>query len=134
MPYSAPILVQMMRSGWDPLINFGMMFEHDPFSQQTAIANSTVGGIGLLANRQWVNHNKDLAYRVLSAAYRTFELLDDPETQYRGWEIEADLINNKRQLSMEPRGHRVHLVGHRSLLYLGGPGGAVGPGPAELPP
>ena len=102
MPYSAPILVQMMRNGWDPLINFGMMFEHDPFSQQTAIANSTVGGIGLLANREWVNHNKDLAYRVLSAAYRTFELLDDPATQYRGWEIEADLINEKRQLSMEP--------------------------------
>ena len=102
IPYGAPILVQMMRNGWDPLINLGMMFENDPFSQQTAFANSTVGGIGLLANREWVNNNKDLVYRVLSAAYRTFEFLDDPETQYQGWEIEANLINEKRQLSMEP--------------------------------
>ena len=102
VPYSAPILVQMMRNGWDPLINFGMMIENDPFSQQTAIAHSTVGGIGLLANREWVNNNKDLAYRVLSAAYRTFEFLDDPGTQYQGWEIEANLINTYRQLSLEP--------------------------------
>ena len=102
VPYSAPILVEMMRNGWDPLMNFGMLIENDPFSQQTAIANSTVGGIGLLANREWVNNNKDLAYRVLSAAYRTFEFLDDPETQYQGWEIEANLINRHRQLSLEP--------------------------------
>ena len=102
VPFSAPILVQMMRNGWDPLINFGMMIENDPFSQQTAIANSTVGGIGLLANREWVTNNKDLAYRVLSAAYRTFGFLDDPETQYQGWEIEANLINNHRRLSLEP--------------------------------
>ena len=102
MPYGAPTLVQMMRNGWDPLINFGMMIEHDPFSQQTAIASSTTGGIGLLANREWVEANKDLAYRTLSIGFRTFEFLEDPETQYQGWEIEANLINEKRQLSMEP--------------------------------
>ena len=102
MPYGAPTLVQMMRNGWDPLINFGMMIDNDPFSQQTAIASATVGGIGLLANREWVEANKDLAYRVISAGFRTFEFLDDPETQYQGWEIEANLINEKRQLSMEP--------------------------------
>ena len=102
MPYGAPTLVQMMRNGWDPLINFAMMLEHDPSSQPTAIASSTVGGIGLLANREWVEANRDLAYRVISAGFRTFELLDDPERQYQGWEIEANLINEKRQLSMEP--------------------------------
>ena len=102
MPYGAPTLVQMMRNGWDPLINFGMMIEHDPVSQQTAIASATVGGIGLLANREWVEANRDLAYRVISIGFRTFEFLDDPETQYQGWEIEANLINEKRQLSMEP--------------------------------
>jgi len=102
VPYSAPVLVQMMRNGWDPLINFGMMIENDPFSQQTAIANSTVGGISLLANREWVDNNKDLVYRVLSAAFRTFEFLDDPQTRHQGWEIEANLINSHRQLSLEP--------------------------------
>ncbi|MDE0131367.1 MAG: hypothetical protein OXQ32_03790 [bacterium] len=102
MPYGAPTLVQMMRNGWDPLINFAMMYEHDPVSQQAAIASSTVGGTGLFANREWVEENKDLVYRILSVVYRTFELLEDPERQYVGWEIEADLINEKRQLSMEP--------------------------------
>jgi hypothetical protein len=102
MPFQAPTLVQMIRNGWDPLINFAMMFEHDAFSQQTGIASSTTGGTGLIANREWVEANKDAVYRILSVAHRTFALLDDPETQRIGWEIEANLINEKRQLTMEP--------------------------------
>ena len=102
MPYGAPTLVQMMRNGWDPLINFVMMYEHDAASQQTAIASSTVGGTGLLARREWVEENKDLAYRIISVANRIFEYLEDPATQRRGWEIEANLINEKRSLDMEP--------------------------------
>ncbi len=102
MPFQAPTLVQMIRNGWDPLINFAMMFEHDAFSQQTAIASSTTGGTGLIANREWVEANKDAVYRILSVAHRTFALLDDPETQRIGWEIEANLINEKRQLTMDP--------------------------------
>ena len=102
MPYGAPTLVQMMRNGWDPLINFAMMYEHDAASQQTAIASATVGGTGLMARRDWVEENKDLAYRIISVANRIFDFLEDPETQYQGWEIEANLINEKRQLSMEP--------------------------------
>ena len=47
----------MMRNGWDPLINFAMMYEHDAASQQTAIASATVGGTGLLARRAWVEEN-----------------------------------------------------------------------------
>ncbi len=102
MPYGAPTLVQMMRNGWDPLINFAQMYEHDALSQQTAIASATVGGTGLLARREWVEENKDLAYRVISVANRIFAALEDPATQEELWAIEANLINEKRQLSMEP--------------------------------
>lgn len=102
MPYGAPTLVQMIRNGWDPLINFAMMLEQDPTSQQTAIASATVGGTGLLARREWVEENKDVAYRIISVANRVFDYLEDPETQRKGWEIEANLINEKRSLSMEP--------------------------------
>ena len=102
MPFQAPTLVQMIRNGWDPLINFAQIFEHDPVSQQGAIAAATTGGTGLIANREWVEANLDVTYRVLSVAHRIFDFLDDPETQYVGWEIEANLINEKRQLSMEP--------------------------------
>ena len=102
MPYGAPTLVQMMRNGWDPLINFAMMYEYDAASQQTAIASATVGGTGLLARREWVEENKDLTYRIISVANRIFDQLEDPDTQYALWEIEANLINEKRQLEMEP--------------------------------
>ena len=102
MPYGAPTLVQMMRNGWDPLINFAMMYEHDALSQQTAIASSTVGGTGLLARREWVEENKDLAYRVVAMANRILAYLEDPAVQETGWEIEANIINEKRGLTMEP--------------------------------
>ena len=102
MPYGAPTLVQMMRNGWDPLINFAMMYEHDAVSQQTAIASATVGGTGLLARREWVEENPDLAYRVVAMANRILAFLEDPDNQYEGWTIEANIINEKRQLSMEP--------------------------------
>ena len=102
MRYGAPTLVQMMRNGWDPLISFAMMFEHDAASPQTAIASATVGGTGLLARREWVEDNKDLAYRIISVANRTLAYLEDPDAQRQGWEIEADLINEKRSLNMEP--------------------------------
>ena len=102
MPYGAPTLVQMMRNGWDPLINFAMMYEHDAVSQQTAIASATVGGTGLLARREWVEQNPDLAYRVVAMANRILAALEDPDTQRDLWAIEANIINEKRQLSMEP--------------------------------
>ena len=102
MPYGAPTLVQMMRNGWDPLINFAMMYEHDALSQQTAIASSTVGGTGLLARRAWVEENPDLAYRVVAMANRILAYLEDPAVQETGWEIEANIINEKRGLTMEP--------------------------------
>ena len=102
MPYGAPTLVQMMRNGWDPLINFAMMYEHDAVSQQTAIASATVGGTGLLARREWVEENPDLAYRVVAMANRILATLEDPDRQRDLWAIEANIINEKRQLSMEP--------------------------------
>ena len=103
MPYGAPILVQMIRNGWDPLISFAMMYEHDAASPQTAIASASgVGGTGLLARREWVEENKDLAYRVVSVANRTLAYLEDPDTRYQGWRITADLINRARLRSFEP--------------------------------
>ncbi|MCE2530678.1 MAG: hypothetical protein J4G11_12550 [Acidimicrobiia bacterium] len=102
MPYGAPTLVQMMRNGWDPLINFAMMYEQDAVSQQAAIASATVGGTGLLARRAWVEENPDLAYRVVAMANRILAYLEDPENQATGWEIEANIINEKRGLTMEP--------------------------------
>lgn len=102
VPYGAPTLVQMMNNGWEVLINFAQLFEYDLVSQQSAIAQATVGGTGLLARREWVEENKDLAYRVISVANRTLAYLEDPATQMNGWTIEANIINEKRSLDMTP--------------------------------
>ena len=101
MPYSSLALVQMMRNGWEPLISFGMMRKHDPSSYQTAIANATTGGVGLLANREWAQQHRDTLYRLLSVGFRTLAYLEDPDTQAEGWAIQTNFINTSQALSLE---------------------------------
>lgn len=101
MPLGAPTLVQLIRNGWEPLISFQMMHEHDPSSSQTAVANRDVGGTGLLANREWVQQNRDTVYRLLSVAFRTVAYLEHPDTQADGRGIIADYVNTHRQTSFD---------------------------------
>ena len=101
MPYGGPTLAQMIRNGWEPLINFKMIFDHDPSSHPAAIATATTGGIGLIANREWAEVNKNTVYRLLSVGFRTLAYLEDPNTQADGWAIMANLINTHRHLSFD---------------------------------
>ena len=101
MPLGAPTAVHLIRLGWEPLISFEMLFEHDALSHQTTIAADTTGTVGLVADRQWASGNKDTVYRLLSVGYRTLAYLEDPATQEDGWAIEANFINTHRQLSMD---------------------------------
>ena len=93
IPYAAPVLVQMIREGWEPVINVNMMFENDNESEQSDRMRELVGSSGIIAQRDWVEENEDTALRLLSATYRTLDSLMDPATQEAGWKIEADLIN-----------------------------------------
>ena len=101
MPLGAPTLVQMIRNGWEPLINRKMIYDHDPSSYPAAIANATTGATGLIANREWVEKNRDTVYRLLSVGFRTLAYLEDPDTQADGWAIQANLINTHRQTSLD---------------------------------
>jgi ABC-type nitrate/sulfonate/bicarbonate transport system substrate-binding protein len=101
-PYGAPTLIQMINNGWEPLINFAMIFDNDLISKQGRIAANTVGGSGLLANREWVEANRETVLRFLSVAFRVLDYLEDPETQVDGWTIEANLINAEQGLSLTP--------------------------------
>ena len=90
MPYNGHHVTQMIHDGWDPLISYAMLYEHDPASYPTSLASGPgVGNTGLLANREWVEQNRDTVFRLLSVGYRTLDYVSDPKTQDEGWTIEA---------------------------------------------
>ena len=101
MPLGAPTAVELIRNGWDPLISYEMLFEHDSASRSAGIASTTTGGVGLLANREWVERNRDSVFRLLSVGYRTMAYLQDPQTRIDGWQITANIINQNRGLEFE---------------------------------
>ena len=101
MPSGSPSMAALIRNGWEPLISFGMMQEHDPSSPQTALANANLGGVGLLARRQWVEQNRDTAYRILSVGFRTLAYLEDPNTQEDGWAFQASTISTHQYVSLD---------------------------------
>lgn len=101
MPSGSPSMAALIRNGWEPLISFGMMQEHDPSSPQTAIANANLGGVGLLANRLWAEQNRDTVYRILSVGFRTLAYLEDPNTQEDGWAFQASTINSHQHVSLD---------------------------------
>ena len=101
MPLGSPTAVRLIRNGWDPLISYAMLFEHDYASRPAAIASSTTGGTGLLANREWAERNRDTVFRLLSVGYRTMAYLEDPQTRADGWQITANIINQNRPLEYE---------------------------------
>lgn len=109
MPFGAPIIAQLIRHGWEPLNSYAMLFELDGASPQADLASHTVGGTGLLARRQWIEDNRDTAYRLLSLGYRAMAYLEDPATQIDGWTTQADLINRFRGLGYDPEDMRIFL-------------------------
>jgi ABC-type nitrate/sulfonate/bicarbonate transport system substrate-binding protein len=93
IPYAAPVLVQMMREGWKPLINVNMLFEHDNESEQADRMRELVGSTGLIAQRSWVEENEDTALRFVSAIYRTLDFVSEEDTKEQGFSTIANLIN-----------------------------------------
>jgi len=93
IPYAAPVVVQMIREGWKPVINVNMMFENDNESEQSDRMRELVGSTGMIAQREWVEKNPDAALRLLSAVYRIIDDLEDPAKQQTGFKTLADLIN-----------------------------------------
>jgi ABC-type nitrate/sulfonate/bicarbonate transport system substrate-binding protein len=102
IPYAAPVLVQMIRNGYEPVINVNMIFENDQGSAQAERMTELVGSSGLMAQREWVEQERDTAIRFLSAVYRVLDFLEDPATREEGWKIEADIINATQGLDLIP--------------------------------
>ena len=102
IPYAAPVLVQMIREGWKPVINVNMIFENDNESEQANRMRTLVGSSGVIAQRDWVEANEDTALRFISTIYRAIDYVEDPATQKDGWKIIADLINATQGLKLIP--------------------------------
>jgi len=103
IPYAAPVLVQMIREGWEPVIDVNMIFKNDNESKQADRMRTLVGSSGLIAQRDWVDNNEDTALRLLSSIYRAIDYVGDPATQQDGWKIESDLINATQGLKLIPK-------------------------------
>ncbi len=101
IPYAAPVVVQMIRNGWEPVINTVQTLE-DVGSPQAERMTKLVGSSGLMAQRSWVEEDPDRALRLLSVMFRTLAFLDDPATQDEGYVIQADLMNAERGLELIP--------------------------------
>jgi hypothetical protein len=101
IPYAAPVLVQMLREGWEPVINTVQVLS-DVGSPEAERMTTLVGSSGLFAQRDWVENNRDAVHRFLSVGFRTLDYLQDPETQMDGWTIQANLINATQGLSLLP--------------------------------
>ena len=101
IPYAAPVLVQMIREGWEPVINTVQTL-NDVGSAQAERMTKLVGSSGLFAQRSWVDADRDRALRLLSVTFRILEYLDSSATQHDGWVIQADLMNASQGLSLIP--------------------------------
>ncbi len=102
IPYAAPVLVQMLRNGYKPIIDTQQVLNNDVGSAEFKQMTKLVGSSGLMAQRSWVEKNTDTAMRFISAIYRTLHFLGDPATQQEGWKIEADIINATQGLRLIP--------------------------------
>lgn len=101
IPYAAPVTVQMLREGWEPVINTVQVLS-DVGSEQAARMTTLVGSSGLIAQREWVENNRETALRFLSVGFRILDYLQDPETQLDGWTIQANQINATQGLNLIP--------------------------------
>jgi ABC-type nitrate/sulfonate/bicarbonate transport system substrate-binding protein len=102
IPYAAPVLVQMIREGWEPVINVNMIFDNDNESEQANRMRTLVGSTGVIAQRDWVEANEDTALRFISTVFRSVDYVEDPATQQDGWKIIADIINATQGLKLIP--------------------------------
>ena len=101
IPYAAPVVVQMLREGWEPVINTVQVLS-DVGSDQAARMTTLVGSSGLIAQRDWVENNRETALRLLSVGFRILDYLGDPATQLDGWTIQANQINATQGLNLIP--------------------------------
>jgi len=102
IPYAAPVLVQMLRNGFEPLINTQQVLENDVDSENGQLMTTLVGSSGIMAQRSWVESDRDTVLRFVSAMFRTLDYCLDPATQLECWTIEANQINATQGLDLIP--------------------------------
>ena len=101
IPYAAPVVVQMLNEGWEPIINTVQTLS-DVGSEQAARMTTLVGSSGFIAQRDWVENNRETALRFISVGFRVLDALQDPATQLDAWKIQADQINATQGQTLAP--------------------------------
>src|SRR5579884_1073764 len=70
IPYQAPIVVELIRSGWKPLINVAEILQYDPHSSQAHKLSQLVGDAATVTQRSFLNSHRDAVIRFISAIFR----------------------------------------------------------------
>lgn len=96
IPLGAGVVVQMIDNGWEPVISTAMILENDSDSQQAEELTRLVGSTGLIAQRSFVEENRETTLRFLSAVYRAMEVAHDPAQQEAVLTDVADMANATR--------------------------------------
>lgn len=102
VPLNAPVLVEMLRSGYKPLIDMASILKYDPKSSQAAELLKETGNQTVMMQRSFLEGSHDTALRFVSAVFRSIAYLTNPKTGPIGDKIVADAINAAQGLKLLP--------------------------------
>ena len=100
VPYNGPNVVQLVNSGWRPLIDVFIVLENDPEGEQSKRLADFVSDIAVIAQRDFVEENYETTLRVLSVFFRVIDHIEDPATRGNALQQIADEINSTHGLSL----------------------------------
>lgn len=102
VPLNAPVLAEMLRSGYKPLIDMGSILKYDGHSSQAAELLKETGNQTVMMQRSFLDLQHETALRFASVVFRCLSYLTNPKTAPVGDKIIADTINAAQGLKLQP--------------------------------
>lgn len=93
IPYNAPVTVELIDSGWKPLINVAQILKYDPRSSQAHQLGKLVGDAVTVTQRPFLTSHKAAVERFVSAVFRAVDYLTAKKTRLDGYRIVANIVN-----------------------------------------
>lgn len=101
VPLNAPVLVEMIRNGYKPLIDMPTILKFAPTSPQAIELLKETGNQTLMIQRSMWTSNPDLVLRLVSVMFRSIAYLQNPATAAHGDTEIARAINAAQGLTLD---------------------------------
>jgi ABC-type nitrate/sulfonate/bicarbonate transport system substrate-binding protein len=102
IPYNAPVTVELIDSGWKPLINVAQILQNDPHSSQAHQLGKLVGDAVTVTQRPFLASHRAAVERFISAIFRAVDYLTAKKTQMAGFRIVANIVNATQGTKLKP--------------------------------